>query len=232
MKDIEDGEFISNYVEPNNTLKSGDLLFGPMGGFVPGFFPVGIGQWALFLTRRWWKHLKSLRRWRRMKHVGVVANGGTQLIQAMPKGCEIVPISTRGYESKYIFIRPFYRGAASLAQDVTGEIVAAHAAKYVGTPYNFLTYLKLAAGAFRMRLTERWLLKNMSTRADMMCSQHVDQSLADAGWHVFDDGRLPQDVVPAELFVGLLDMPGWFRVPGHPLYDGWTHNTRFPADGL
>jgi hypothetical protein len=48
-----------------------------------------------------------------------------------------------------------------------------------------------------------------------MCSQLADQALADAGFHVFDDGRLPQDVVPAELFRALIDMPGTqWCVPG------------------
>lgn len=53
----------------------------------------------------------------------------------------------------------------------------------------------------------------------MICSQLVDQALADAGFHVFDDGRLPQDVVPAELFRALLDTPGTtYVVPGMPCF--------------
>lgn len=211
----------------DSNVKAGDILFTDMDGIVPGLFPVGAGQAALFLTRRWWVHVRRWRTWWTRRHVAMVTDGGTRIVQAMPKGCEMVPVGTRAHESKNIFIRPMYRGTY-----VTEENVVRAAVSYLGTPYNFLTYLKLAAGAFRFRLTERWLVRHMSTRKDMMCSQLVDQALADAGWHVFDDGRLPQDVVPAELFYALLDQPGWFMVPGHVIYGQWTHNTRFPKRGL
>lgn len=212
-------------------LRAGDIMIGPMGGVVPGFFPVGAGQLALFLTRRWWRMVKSVRAWWQYRHVAVVTNAHTSadvyasagepyICQAMPRGVEHGPLGQRASDSRYLFIRPDYRGAG-----VSGHLVAATALGYLGTPYNFLTYLKLAAGAFRMRLTERWLLKRMSTRQDMMCSQHVDQALADAGYHVFDDGRLPQDVVPAELADALLSLPGWHRFGG----DGeWKPNRVAP----
>lgn len=207
----------------NNELRSGDILCGPIDGVVPGFFPVAVGQGLLFLSRRWWRMVRSLRRWWRWRHVGVVADGGRKLIQAMPRGCERVAIGTRAHESRYLFIRPDYPNVGQ------GSDVALMAAKYVGTPYGFLTYVKLAAGALRFRWTEAWLRKALSTRRDMICSQHVDQSLADAGYHVFDDGRLPQDVVPAELADALLSRPGWFMIPGHPVFGEWTDNARFSS---
>jgi hypothetical protein len=40
--------------------------------------------------------------------------------------------------------------------------------------------------------------------------------LADAGWHVFDDGRLPQDVTPAALYAKMLaDGPELILGAGH-----------------
>lgn len=207
----------------NNKLRSGDLLIGPIDGVVPGLFPVAVGQGLLFLSRRWWRMVRSPRRWWTWRHVGVVSRQGTTLVQAMPKGCEEVPLGTRAHESRYLFIRPDYE-----AVDVAEYKVALCAQLYVGTPYGFLTYAKLAAGALRMPLTEAWLRKALSTRRDMICSQHMDQSLADAGYHVFDDGRLPQDVVPAELADALLSRPGWFMIPGHPVFGEWTDNARFP----
>lgn len=217
----------------DNKINSGDIMFGPIDGLIPGIFPVGVGQVVLFLTRRWWKHVGRVRQWFHVRHVGMIIDGGTNLIQAMPKGCEIVPVGTRAHEGRYVFIRPDYASIPTLSgRFFPGAAIALSAAKYVGTPYNFLTYLKLAAGVLRFRFTERWLIRHMSTRKDMMCSQHIDQSLADAGYHVFDDGRLPQDVLPAELFVALLSRPGLFRIPGHPLYDEWTVNSSFPVDGL
>lgn len=207
----------------NSELRSGDILVGGIDGVVPGFFPVAVGQGLLFLSRRWWRMVRSPRRWWSWRHVGVVADGGQKLIQAMPRGCEEVPLGTRAHESRYLFIRPDY--ARACIPDP--GLVAYQARAYVGTPYGFLTYVKLAAGVLRMPLTERWLRKALSTRRDMICSQHVDQSLADAGYHVFDDGRLPQDVVPAELADALLSRPGWFMIPGHPIYGEWTDNARF-----
>jgi hypothetical protein len=204
-------------------LRSGDILFTDMDGIIPGLLPVGAGQALLFLTRRWWRMTSRWRTWWTRRHVAVV-DRSTHIIQAMPKGCERIPLDPSKHLTRScVYIRPDYA-----LRGVDRYAVADAAIDYVGTPYNFFTYAKLAAGAFRMRFTEAWLRKHMSTRKDMMCSQHADQSQADAGWHVFDDGRLPQDVVPAELFSGLLDMPGWFMIPDHPTYGQWTANRLFP----
>lgn len=209
----------------DSELRSGDLMFGPIGGFVPGFVPVGVGQLALFLTRKWWRMVRSPGRWFRIRHVGVVARLATQdenwLVQAMPRGAERVPLDpARHLTPKHVYIRPLYPFVGQ------GVDVAAAAIDYVGTPYGFLTYVKLAAGALRMPATEAWLRRIISTRRDMICSQLADQALADAGYHVFDDGRLPQDVVPAELFDALMWRPGWFMIPGHPEFGQWTNISR------
>jgi hypothetical protein len=213
----------------DSELRSGDILFSGMDGIVPGLFPVGAGQVALFLTRRWWRMVRSIRQWFHIRHVAVVDIGPVSapvITQAMPKGVECVPFQrSKHWTPGHVYIRPDY-----FPVDVYPDDVAHHALSYLGTPYNFLTYLKLAAGAFRMRLTEGWLRRHMSTRRDMMCSQHVDQSLADAGYHVFDDGRLPQDVVPAELFDALIRRPGWFLIPGHATFGQWTDNTFYPRE--
>jgi hypothetical protein len=211
----------------DSELRSGDIMFSGMDGIVPGLFPVAAGQAALFVTRRWWRMVRSIRQWFHIRHVAVVdaANGwGTRITQAMPKGVERAPFQrSKHWTPGHVYIRPDWEYPSQ------GRDMAYYALGYLGTPYNFLTYLKLAAGAFRMRLTEGWLRRHMSTRKDMMCSQHVDQSLADAGYHVFDDDRLPQDVVPAELFDALIRRPGWFLVPGHATFGQWTDNTFYPG---
>jgi hypothetical protein len=212
--------------EPTGSeLRSGDLLFCGIGGFVPGLVPVGVGQLALFLTRRWWRLVFSVRQWFRRRHVAVVETHLApvpHLIQAMPRGAERVPLDpAKHLTSGCVYVRPDYALSPS-----DGGLVAYCARQYVGVPYGFLTYLKLAAGAFRMRLTEAWLRKALSTREDMICSQLADQALADAGHHVFDDGRLPQDVVPAELFDAVMSQPGWFMIPGHSVVGQWTRTDR------
>jgi hypothetical protein len=206
-------------------LRSGDLLFCGIGGLVPGFVPVGVGQAALFVTRRWWRLVFSARQWFHLRHVAVVEThlaSAPRLIQAMPRGAERVPLDpAKHLTAGCVYVRPDYaRGAEQ------GLHVADAAIDYVGVPYGFLTYLKLAAGAFRMRLTEAWLRRLISTRRDMICSQLADQALADAGHHVFTDGRLPQDVVPAELFDAVMSQPGWFMIPGHPVVGQWTRTDR------
>jgi hypothetical protein len=212
-------------------------MFGPIGDeyptflppvlrFMPGKFPVGAGQWLLADR----KARLSWHRWRKVRHGGVVTGNG-MLVEAMPSGAREVPLTEQRWTPDYVYIRPEYQTAdPTFALDMPGhpyavgqaELVADAARGYIGTPYNFLTYGSLAATKLRFMLTRALLRKMISTRKDMMCSQLVDQCLADAGFHVFDDGRLPQDVVPAELFRALLDLPGQWCIPHRT---GWLDNS-------
>jgi hypothetical protein len=40
-----------------------------------------------------------------------------------------------------------------------------------------------------------------------MCSRLLDGALDLAGWHLFDDGRLPGNVTPSEAYRQLLKLP-------------------------
>jgi hypothetical protein len=204
----------------NDELRSGDIMFGPIGGAVPGLLPVGAGQLLLFVSRRWWRMTRSIRTWFHIRHVGIVdtySGADIDIIQAMPAGVEAARLDpAKHWTSGHVYVRPDYPYPGQ------GGDVADAALSYLKRRYGFLTYAKLAAGALRMRFTEGWLRRHLSTRKDMICSQLVDQSLADAGYHVFDDGRLPQDVVPAEMYTELLSRPGWFLIPGHTEFGRWT----------
>lgn len=213
-------------------VRPGDIIFGPIGGLVPGVFPVGVGQ--VLLADR--KARLSWRRWWKIRHVLVVTQAvgpgqvlpavlGPKAVQAMPGGAEEIELTAERHWTKdYVYVRPAYDAGQPFEigyeNRSQGFKVARAARHYIGTPYNFLTYGKLAAAHLHLGLTERTLRKWISTRHDMMCSQLADQCLADAGFHVFDDGRLPQDVVPAELYRKLLGMPGtqWLT-PGD---DDWS----------
>ncbi len=223
-------------------LLPGDVMFGPIGGLVPGVLPVGAGQ--LLLAAR--KERVTWRRWWRIRHVGMVEAKSIpathyprlpypyvapRIVEAMPRGARERSLSERDWTADHVYIRPGYPIQPSVPVGNLGWIrqgqAAANAARgYVGTPYNFLTYGKLTAGALRFRWTEELLARWISTRSDMMCSQLVDQSLADAGYHVFTDGRLPGDVTPAALFLGLLTLPGRWCIPG---ITGWLDNSVFPG---
>lgn len=211
-------------------LRNGDIVVTGMAGFVPGIVPVGVGQGALFLTRRWWRMARSWRSWWHFRHVAMVVNDGRSLCQAMPGGVEVIDFPEHLLaEPGTVFIRPDYAPGAHVGGVWTGhsqaDFTAVAAKSYEGTPYGFLTYVKLAASILRMPLTEAWLRRRISTRRDMICSQHVDQALADAGYHVFGDGRLPQDVVPAELATALLARNGWHAYSGpEATVLGWVWN--------
>lgn len=222
-------------------VRPGDIVFGPIGGFVPGWFPVAVGQMMLAdrTARLTW------RRWRKMRHVLVVTQASQfaeigkpvsdslpRAMQAMPRGAEEIELTeARHWTSEYVFVRPNYP-AGYLAhygdgQDIPaerfGQAVASKARSYIGTPYGFLTYAALVAEHL-LPGRQQWLADYISSRKEMICSQLADQAMSDAGFHVFDDGRLPQDVVPAELFRALIDMPGTrTAIPGVP---GWIEPLR------
>ncbi len=256
---------ITNAVQGLESLRPGDLMFSPIGGVVPGVFPVGIGQ--ILLAGR--KDRLSWRRWWRYRHVAVVVEAARHLppgtvrhvesgryfapepgsspywkglppgsydtyvtgvqtapriVEAMPRGARERDLKLEDWKPDHLFARPQYGtenrlpGLAQLSAADQALRVAAAARGYVGTPYNFLTYGALAASilGFPAPMLRKWI----STRADMMCSQLADQALTDAGFHVFTDGRLPQDAVPAELLRALMAMPGTeYLIPGMP---GWA----------
>ncbi len=214
-------------------LLPGDIMFGPIGGLIPGVFPVGIGQ--ILLAGE--KHRVAWRKWWEIRHVGMVVEASPRggqtpsLVQAMPRGAERIWMDeAKHWTLRHIYIRPAYRQGEPFTPGYEfrsqGFSAAWEARGYVGTPYNFLTYGKLAASKLRLPISRRVLERWISTRRDMMCSQLVDQALADVGYHVFDDGRLPQDVTPADLYLGLLTLPGRWCIPG---LTRWLPNRKRPS---
>jgi hypothetical protein len=209
-------------------LRPGDLLFGPIGGFIPGVFPVGAGQ-LLFAER---KELRSWRQWWKYRHVAVVVEAshatgrgdhtfGPMIVQAMPSGAEEIEIGPEHWMDEFVYVRPAYAVDPSWDRFGTGDTqanaVARHATNYIGTPYSFLDYGAIAA--LHAHIPAPHLRAYVSSSKHMICSQLADQAMSDAGFHVFDDGRLPQDVVPAELYRALIAMPGTLVL--HPGDDDW-----------
>lgn len=223
------------------SLQPGDILIGSIGGVVPGLFPVAFGQLVLAPAER----RRTARDWWNFRHVAVVVEShldteigtekspqtwpvhGPKIAQAMPSGAEEVEIGAEHWRNEYLYIRPRWQWMDQ------GQLVADRARHYVAvhTPYSFVDYLALAAH----RLTDGQRYKDLEDRTAldryvagsrrMICSQLVDQCLADAGYHVFTDGRLPQDVMPAELACRLLALPGEHLRPG----DGaWFSNGAWP----
>jgi hypothetical protein len=218
-------------------LLPGDLLFGPIDGMVPGVFPVGAGQ--LLLADR--AALSSWRAWWQVRHVAVVVEaGGTaspwpRIVQAMPGGAEEVSIDTSYWTPGFVYLRPRYGtvqrlpGLTKLSAVDQALRVAEAARRYVGTKYSFLDYAAIAGRHFGLRSAK--VRNYITTSGHMICSQLADQALADAGYHVFTDGRLPQDVTPAELYRQLLTLPGHWIRPGGGTdgVSGWMDNSLLPT---
>lgn len=142
-------------------------------------------------------------------HVFVVTKGAQsampylttslKAVEAMPNGAREVGIDGR-WGKDYAYLRPAYADAFQARE------AAQAARRYIGTPYSFADYAAIAGLHFGIRngLVRRYV----KSSRHMICSQLADQALCDAGFHVFNDNRLSQDVTPAALFAGLKAMPG------------------------
>jgi cell wall-associated NlpC family hydrolase len=136
-------------------------------------------------------------------HVAVVVKGGRngRIVQAMPNGAEEVSLEERYWTKDYEFIRPNYPDRVGMS---VGQAVATFARRYVGTPYSFADYAAIAG--LRLGIRNGLVRRYVTTSKHMICSQLADQAMADAGFHVFTDGRLPQDVTPGALRARLVEL--------------------------
>lgn len=146
---------------------------------------------------------------KKVQHVGVVTEvlsipEQAWLVQAMPSGAEEIEASLDYWNPSCIYVRPGYKS------EYTPPRVAQFARSYIGVPYSFLDYVAIAGRhVLALKPTQRTPFdRYVSSTKHMICSQLADQALCDAGFHVFDDGRIPQDVTPAALYSALLDMQG------------------------
>lgn len=190
-------------------LRPGDIGFGPIGGAAG--LVVKAGQ--LMLGERVRLGRVSI------DHVFVVTDAQyldgdwsnvanpPMCVEAMPGGARHVSIADR-WTDRYAYVRPNYPG-----EKYTGMLVATEARCLIDTPYSFLDYASLAA---RERHISAWMPDALEDRiaqrvlssGSMICSQLADQALTRAGYQVFDDGRLSQEVMPGELFHQLTHMLG------------------------
>lgn len=131
----------------------------------------------------------------RYTHAFLVLDDGT-VIEAMPHGAIISPLT------KYA------TGAVFSSMDLTDlqrTHIVRHARTCLGVRYGFSDYLALALA--HIGITPKRLKNYIANNGRMICSQLVDDVYARAGVHLFDDGRLPQDVTPGDLLYVLLNGP-------------------------
>ena len=181
-------------------LRPGDLMFGPIGGIVPGLFPVGVGQAMLGELFR----VGELS----VRHVGVVV-GGPRLAQAMPRGAEEIELTQAHWTRKYVYAR--------IPEDYAGqaEDAAAIAQLFISerVPYSFASYAALAAWRFGFRAERlaRWVDRRRPVEPHLpmeaICSVLADQAWTLAGKDLVQ-GTRSQIVTPGMLAQALFRMGG------------------------
>lgn len=194
-------------------LRPGDIGFGNIGGAAGAL--IWAGQKIVDATTK---------EESRFKHVLVVVSAaGTdrpyrdpvRIVQAMPSGAECIAIGEEHWTSDFVYIRPHYK-IAGVGYGGMSERVAAAVMNYIGTPYSFLDYVAIAG--LHLGIKDGLVRRYVTTSKHQICSQLADQAMTDAGWHVFTDGRLPQDVTPAALYRQMMRMPGQYIVGGQDVW--------------
>jgi hypothetical protein len=161
-------------------LQPGDIGFSTIPGRVGGW--VSLGQ-ALLRDECWFTHTWI---------VSSVWAGGVRVVEAMPGG------------ARHAYLAPGVRqgpGYGWIRLPLTLEqraSVTEYAEAAIGVPYSFLDYASLAL--LHLGWPRRWTARRVSDSGHLICSQLVDHVLCQAGYHIFRDGRLSQDVTPGALF--------------------------------
>ena len=180
-------------------LRPGDIGFTKIGGLI-GWW-VSLGQ---FITGKPGK----------FSHVFVVLDNN-EVAEAMPNGSRIQPLDRQyGSEVAYVFVNLTDEQRANLVQYARKRLE-----RPGGIRYSFVDYLALALA--RVGIKPQWL-RNYIKRSDrQICSQMADDFLTNgAGYHVFCDGRLSQDVVPSEFYYELQELPGNRTIIVDPTREG------------
>lgn len=167
-------------------LKPGDIGFTRIGG--------SLGKWISILQAVTGDAS-------RFTHVFVVLDNG-QVAEAMPSGARIEPFE-REYKSEIAYVQV---GLTDEQRKSLTEHLRARIGRPGGIKYSFVDYLALALAHFKIK--PKWLREYIARSDRQICSQLADYELSNVGYHVFCDGRLPQDVTPGALFFELLELTG------------------------
>lgn len=165
------------------TPRPGDIGLTRIGGLTGVL--VGLGQFIMRDASRY-------------SHVFVVLSE-TEIIEAMPGGAIISPLSKYDGTTKYGSPNAVYLDL--LLTNQQRAAIVENARQLEGTPYSFLDYIALALE--RLGFKWNWLEKYVASTEHMICSQLADEACKRAGVHLFNDGRPSQKVTPGDLtYVG------------------------------
>ena len=148
----------------------------------------------------------------RWSHAGIVLDADGTVLEAEPGGARIANLSEYAGRPLLVSDAPVQeRVARSLWKskkqiDIEGifrALVVREARKLgprdgkPGVPYSPVDYLALAL--LHLHLPSKWIRQRVETSHHLICSDLVDRVYMNAGIHLFDDGRLAGDVLPADL---------------------------------
>ena len=141
----------------------------------------------------------------RWSHAGLIVDTDGTCVEAEPHGARLGNV--RAYAHTLISDGPVrqwalrwadqYPGASRVPIPEMRKKVVFQARKLLGTPYSALDYFALAA--LHLHLPSRWIRQRVESSGHMICSQLCDAVYLRAGIHLFADGRLSGDVLPADL---------------------------------
>jgi hypothetical protein len=169
------------------SVEAGDIGFATIGGHLGA--GVALGQ-AILRDECWFTHT-----W--------IALGDGSIVEAMPRGARRMWLHEESRQGPGF---GWVKLPLTLGQRAS---VAEYALALIGTPYSFLDYASLAL--LHLKVPRALVAKRVTSSGHMICSQLVDHVLCKAGYHLFDDGRLSQDVTPGALFrrAGALGEAHW-----------------------
>lgn len=125
-----------------------------------------------------------------VQHAYVYVGNG-YIVQAMPGGAEMIRLEDAS--------EPVLWSTGHFDLSVPQRMrICFEARSLVGTPYSFLDYASIALAHYRIR--PAWVRDYVASTGHLICSQLVDEVYLRAGEHLFDDGRLPGDVTPGDLY--------------------------------
>lgn len=159
------------------------------GAFVPGsFFVTSITGWAGWGIGVAQALAGAPSRW---EHAGVVLTADGHTLEAEPGGARVGQVSD--YAGRGVVVSAW----VPEHNPFTPDLLAAVGAGLLGTPYSGLDYVAL--GLLHLHLPSGWVRRRVKASGRLICSQLVDEFYLRCGYHMFDDGRLPGDVMPSDL---------------------------------
>lgn len=202
-------------------LRPGDVMFGPIGGIVPGLFPVGVGQALLGETfhvgRLSIRHVGIVVEQQPCLSVGCAASMHTRLVQAMPHGAEEITMTPETHwtdRHAYVRLPEDYPGQAADAAAIARLFVTERVS------YSFASYAALAAWKYGLKTPklEAWIGRRRPEILDV--SSHEPALLARSE---------PIEVrLPCEAICSVLADQAW-TLAGHRVMQDVAHQAVTPG---